>query len=159
MGKLFGLLAALLCLGLLTSCTAQQKMTGVYSFSGENDSIAISGGVITMDRDWEVFHGGNLTFQGEELSDVKDSVITFYFYKDGVEQTILCHAVSVDGVSEGERISSDMGSVQAQTLYSSADWGLLRNTLHFSLTGTQMNGESFEYYIPLSVSEADSSTS
>ena len=159
MKQIFRFLAVLLCLGLLASCAAQQKATGAYSFGGENGSIAISDGIIAIGREWEVFHGGILTFQGEEFSDVKESVITFYFYKGGVEQTILCHAVSVDGVPEGERISSDMGSVQAQTLYNNADWGLLKNTLHFSLTGTRMNGECFEYYLPLNMGEADSSAS
>ena len=138
---------------LVTSCTAQQKKIEVYSFSGENDFVEINNGIIIITDELEKFIGGDLSFKGDELSDVKYSVTKFYFYKDGAETVIQNNVVSIEGTSEGENISPDMGSSSSTTLFNAEDWSLIKKSLNFSLSGLFMNGESFEYNIVLEVKE------
>lgn len=144
---------AVMALCLVTSCTSQQKKTEVYSFSGGNDFIEINNGVIVITDELEKFIGGDLSFKGEELSGVRQSVIKFYFYKDGIENIMFNNTVINEGASEGGHISPDTGSTSSKTLFNTEDWNLIKSSLNFSLAGTFMSGESFEYNIALELKE------
>jgi hypothetical protein len=146
------LLVIALCL--VTSCTKQQKEIEIYSFSGENDTITINNGLIIVTDGLEKFIGGDLTFKGEELSDVKYHVTKFFFYKDGIETTILNNSQIVEGTTKGTNISPDMGSISSEDLFYGNDLELIKKSLNFSLSGIFMNGEKFEYNLVLNINKA-----
>src|SRR5690554_899012 len=82
---------------IITSCTKPENQTEVYSFSGENENIVINNGLIIVTDDLEKFVGGDISFKGEEPSNVKDYFDRFYFYKDGNEETIMNNATTSQG--------------------------------------------------------------
>ena len=144
----------LIALCLITSCTKQQKEIEVYSFCGANDAVMINNGLIIATDNFEKFIGGDLTFKGEEPSDVKYCVTKFFFYKDGVETTILSNAESIEGTTNGTKISPDMGSSSSENLFYDNDLELIKKSLNFSASGTLMNGENFKYTVILNVKKA-----
>ena len=144
---IIALLVIALCL--ITSCTKQQKEIEIYSFSGENDTITINNSLIIVTDGLEKFIGGDLTFKGEELSDVKYYVTKFFFYKNGIETTILNNSQSIEGTTKGTHISPDMGSISSEDLFYGNDLELIKQSLNFTLSGIFMNGENFEYNVVL----------
>ena len=77
---------ALLIIALLltTSCAKQQKEIEIYSFKGDSDAVVINNGLILVTDDLEKFIGGDLTFKGEEPSNVKNYVTKFFSTKKGL---------------------------------------------------------------------------
>jgi hypothetical protein len=55
----------LILLWVFASCTRPEKKTEIYSFSGENENIAINNGLIIVTDDLEKFIGGDLSFKGK----------------------------------------------------------------------------------------------
>lgn len=149
---IIALLVITLCL--ITSCTKQQKEIEIYSFSGENDIVAINNGLMIVTDDSEKFIGGDLTFKGEELSDVKYYSTKFFFYKDEIETTVLNNINSFEGTTKGMHISPDMGSISSKDLFYGNDLELIENSLSFLLSGIFINGEKFDYNVVLNVKKA-----
>jgi len=125
----------------------------VYSFSGGNGAITLNNGVIILAAGSQKFIGGNITFLGGALTDIKLYITKFYFFLDGVQTSIKVDAASVEGSTANLSISSEMGTSSAVTLQSEKAWDSLKNSLHFSLRGTYMNGGTFAYDINLNVKE------
>lgn len=146
---IIALLAIALCF--IASCAKQHKEIEIYSFNGENDTITINNGLIIVTDDLEKFIGGELTFKGEELSDVKYYVAKFFFYKDGIETTISNNSQSIEGTTKGTHISPDMGSISSKDLFYGNDLELIKKSLNFSLSGIFMNEENFEYNVVLNI--------
>ena len=136
---------------IITSCTKPENQTEVYSFSGENENIVINNGLIIVTDDLEKFIGGDISFKGEEPSNVKDYFDRFYFYKDGNEETIMNNATTSQGITKGLNISSDLGSISSKDLFFANDLELIVGSLKFSISGNLIDGEAFEYVISLIV--------
>lgn len=136
---------------LITSCTKQQEEIEIYSFSGENETVMINNGLIIVTGDLEKFIGGDLTFKGEEPSDVKYSATKFFFYKDGAENTILNNSQRIEGTTKGTHIQQDIGSTSSKDLFYGDDLEQIKKSLNFSVSGLFMNGENFEYNLVLDV--------
>lgn len=64
---------------------------------------------------------------------------------------MLTNAASIQGSDEGMSVQPDVGSSSSKDLFPSDDLGLIKETLNFTLTGTFVNGESFEYVSVLNV--------
>ncbi len=141
-------------LSLTASCSKEQIETRIYSFCGETDVITINNGLIISTDGLEKFIGGDLTFKGEEPLDVKSCVTKFFYYKDGVEDTILSNSESVEGSTKGSIISTDMGSISSENLFYSNNLEQVIKSLNLSITGFFMNGEKFEYNVVLDVEKA-----
>lgn len=139
---------------LITSCTKPNNEIEIYSFSGENENIIINNGLIIVTDDLEKFIGGDLSFKNEEPSDIKDYFDRFFFYKDGKEDTILNNATTIEGTTEGQHISSELGSISSEDLFYGNDLELIKDSLNFSLSGKLMNGERFEYNLVLDIKKA-----
>lgn len=152
--KKFLIIVFVIVIFLMTSCTKHQKEIEIYSFRGENEALAINNGLIIVTDDLEKFIGGDLNFKGEELSDVKYSATKFFFYKDGVENTILNNSESIEGFTKGTHIQQDMGSISSEDLFYDDDLKQIKKSLNFSVSGTLMNGENFEYNLVLDVKKA-----
>jgi len=92
--KLIALGLALVCVLGLAGCNglgqdAQEKLSAVYSFSGENDIFGVSNGVIVLDKDKDTFRGGNLEIiQNALFSNVASYSITFYTVRNGEKRII-----------------------------------------------------------------------
>jgi len=149
--KFIAIILLVIALCLITSCKKQQKEIEIYSFSGENDAVMINNGLIISTDDFEKFIGGDLTFKGEEPSNIKYCITKFFFYKDGVETIILENCESIEGTTKGTNISPDMGSINSKDLFHGNDLEQINKSLNFSASGIFMNGENFEYNVVLDV--------
>ena len=133
--------------------TGSQDEFRVFVISGENNLIEISDGIIILTPGLEQFVGGELSFKGDELSGIKDFSTEFYFYLDGDKTVINSSSASIEGSEEGMIVNSNMGSTYSETLFSPEVWDTIFESLHFALSGTFINGETFEYNITLNVTE------
>lgn len=138
-------------LSIITSCTKPENQIEVYSFSGENENIAINNGLIIVTDDLEKFVGGDLSFHGEEPSDVKEYFDRFYYYKGSNEETIMSNSARIQGVVKGLNISSELGSISSKDLFFANDMELIKGSLKFSISGNLIDGKDFEYDLSLFV--------
>ena len=156
---IFSLIAMLL-LASFTGCNLnnvgnKNGIVKVYSFSGENDFIQINNGAIILTPELEKFVGGDLSFKKDELSGIKNYKTEFYFFKDGIKTSINNNNVSIEGSEDGISVDSDLGSTSTKKIFHADVWGIITKagSLHFSLSGTFMNGEKFEYSITVDVKD------
>jgi hypothetical protein len=129
----------------------------VYRLRGENEFIKINNGAIVLTPNLELFVGGELSFKREEPRDVKSYSAKFYFYLNGDETVINSITSSTESSEIGISIAPDLGSTSADKVFNSAEvWDIITrpDALHFSLSGTLINGETFEYSIIVNVNEA-----
>jgi len=144
-----------------TSFTVNDGKTGsvdkVYFFNGGNEYIEIKNGEIILTPKLEMFIGGDLSFPGGEPQNIKSYTEKYYFYLNSVE-TDICSTTGMDERSEGGLIiAPGTSSTSAEKLFNSDEiWDIVTapGALHFSLSGTFVNGETFAYDIVLSVNEA-----
>jgi hypothetical protein len=134
-----------------TSCANSQNSTEIYSFSGENAFVAVNNGLIIITDKVEKFVGGDISFKGEELAGVKSSNAKFYYYKDGEEMIIQSNSDSMKSSGEGAGIKRDLGTSASQDLFYENNQEPVIDSLNFTLSGTFMTGETFEYRVPLEV--------
>lgn len=151
MRKKLLIISMLIVVFLITSCTKQQEKVEIYSFRGENEAVTINNGLIIVTDDLEKFIGGDLSFKGKKPSDVKYSATKFFFYKDGVKNTILNNSLIIEGTTKGIPIKKDLGSISSKDLFYGDDLLQIKNSLNFSISVIFMNGENFEYNLVLDV--------
>ena len=96
---------------ILLSLSKSKNKVEIYSSTAENENITINNGLIIVTDDTEKLIGGDLAFKNKELSNVKYYNATFFFCKEDAEITVLSNSGSIEGNTEGIRISPDMGSV------------------------------------------------
>ncbi len=147
--KFTAIILIVILLWFFTSCTRTENQTEIYSFSGENEKIAINNGLIIVTNDLEKFIGGDLTFKGEEPSDVKNYFERFFFYKDGNEETIFNNVTTTKNATSNLQISSELGSISSKDLFYSDDLELIKESLNFLISGKLVNGENFIYDLTL----------
>ncbi len=153
-GKFVVFIGIVLCL--ITACAKSESKIEVYTVSGENDELAINNGLLIVTDESEKFIGGELSFKNEELVDVKEYVETFFFYNEkGDETVILRNSATITGAPNGQSINTDTGSISSEELfYGSGDLDSAKQSLNFSLSGKLIDGENFEYKLPLDVQQA-----
>ncbi len=142
------LLAGLACFAALTGCGGEKETdVQVYSFSGENEQLKLSNGVIVLKEEKEVLRGGTLEQTPQELGDVRAYTVEF-FLEQGGEKTVLLSngAGNASGgtVALNEEIGSIAGDVFPNPL--PEDW---QNSLCFTLTATDRNGRQHTYLLEL----------
>lgn len=151
--RLISIVLVTIALFFVTSCTQPTKEMEVYSFSGENEEIIINNGMIILADDGEKFVGGDLSFKGDEPTNVKEYLGKYLFEKDGQEDAILSHAGTIERDSLGIEISSELGEISSEDLFYESDLELIKESLKFSLSGKLLNGEKFEYQLDLNVNK------
>lgn len=149
--KFITIVLFLIALCLITSCSNKQNRIEIYSFSGQNETLAINNGIIIVTNEMEKLIGGDLTFINEELSGVKEYNTRLYYYKDGDEVTISSNSASIEGSDDGMHIQSNLGSSSSKDLFYDNDLELMIKSLNFTITGTYITGENFEYKAVLDV--------
>ena len=85
------MLSLLACTVLLAGCTTssesnEEQSLKVYSFSGENEYISVSNGVIILDGKDEICYGGDLKVMSDDFSDITTYSTTIYI--NGSEKEI-----------------------------------------------------------------------
>ena len=156
MKKISGVtLSLLVCTLLLAGCGTSPKSNEeqplrVYSFSGENEYISVSNGVIILDGKDEICYGGNVKVMSDKFADITTYSTTIYINES--EKEILL-SNSVDDQTGGTiDVSGNIGKVSGDILRDS-DADKLTDNLWFELKTTNLDGEENTYQVQLAATE------
>ena len=99
------MLSLLACTVLLTGCNTssesnEEQSLKVYSFSGENEYISVSNGVIILDGKEEICYGGDLKVMSDDFSDITTYSTTVYI-NGSEKETLLSNGV--DNQTDGTK--------------------------------------------------------
>ena len=149
------MLSLLVCTVLLAGCSTvyesdEEKSLKVYSFSGENEYISVSNGVIILEDKDEICYGGDLKVISDDFADI--TTYSTAIYISGSEKEILL-SNSVDDRTGGTiDVTGNIGKVSGDFLRDShAD--KLPDNLWFELKTTNLNGEEMTYQVQLETTE------
>ncbi len=148
------LMIGVLCLFVFSGCPAKKENTKVYSFSGENNEIAVTNGVIILSNEDDIFYGGDIDIKFNNTIGIKTIRKTFYI--DSKENTIMSNYV-FDATGSKLQISKNFGGrLQGNSLIDGTEDELM-NKLFFEFETTDKNGKSNIYIVKLDVVEVTSS--
>ena len=156
MKKISGVtLSLLVCTLLLAGCGTSSKSNEeqplrVYSFSGENEYISVSNGVIILDGKDEICYGGDLKVMSDKFADITTYSTTIYI-NESEEEILLSN--SVDDQTGGTiDVSGNIGKISGDILRDS-DADKLNDNLWFELKTTNLDGEENTYQVQLEATE------
>lgn len=141
---------------LLTGCgvsseSNQEQSLKVYSFSGENDFISVSNGVIVLDAKDEICYGGDLEVKPDEFADITTYSATIYFNIGNERATLMSNSVEdITGGTIG--VSGDIGKITGDIVRDS-DIDKLVDNLWFELKTTDLNGQENTCQLQLETTE------
>ena len=153
--KMEVMLSLLDCTVLLAGCNTssesnEEQPLKVYSFSGENEHISVSNGVIILDGKDEICYGGDLKAMSDDFTDITTYSTTIYI--NGSEKEILL-SNSVDDQTGGTiDVSGNIGKISGYILRDS-DADKLTDNLWFELKTTNLSGEENTYQVQLKTTE------
>ena len=153
--KMEVVLSLLACTVLLAGCNTssesnEEQPLKVYSFSGENEHISVSNGVIILDGKDEICYGGDLKAMSDDFTDITTYSTTIYI--NGSEKEILL-SNSVDDQTGGTiDVSGNIGKISGDILRDS-DADKLTDNLWFELKTTNLSGEENTYQVQLKTTE------
>ena len=138
----------------LTGCgKAEQEQLTVYSFSGENEQLAVTNGMIILNGTEEIFDGGDLKVTGDFPSDITSYSTTFYTMSGSEKDIILSNSMA-DMMGSMVKISGDLGQISGDSAIRSNVNGL-GNNLYFGLITKNKNGEENVYQLQMSLTETE----
>lgn len=137
-----------------TGCGEEKvkEETSVYSFSGENEQIKISNGVIAILPEEQTVYGGDLEMKENELSDIVSCSMTYYTLSEEGKKVIFTNKVK-DEEGEKEDISGSLGQVTGEDIIKEVE-----ENIFFELETISSNGEKKTYQLELPVKEVISSS-
>ena len=153
--KMEVMLSLLACTVLLAGCNTSSESNEehplkVYSFSGENEHISVSNGIIILDGKDEICYGGDLKAMSDDFTDITTYSTTIYI--NGSEKEILL-SNSVDDQTGGTiDVSGNIGKISGDILRDS-DADKLTDNLWFELKTTNLSGEENTYQVQLKTTE------
>ena len=153
--KMEVMLSLLACTVLLAGCNTssesnEEQPLKVYSFSGENEHISVSNGVIILDGKDEICYGGDLKAMSDDFTDITTYSTTIYI--NGSEKEILL-SNSVDDQTGGTiDVSGNIGKISGYILRDS-DADKLTDNLWFELKTTNLSGEENTYQVQIKTTE------
>ena len=133
---------------------AQEQLT-VYSFSGENEQLSISNGIIILNGTEETFSGGDLKVSDDFFDNITSYSTTFYIMAGDEKDVILSNGM-VDMTGDTVNVSGDLGQISGDSairrikIDGTSD---LKNILYFELTTKDMDGNENVYQLELSLTE------
>ena len=150
------LMAIVFCALLLAGCSIssqsrQGQPLAVYSFSGENEFISVSNGVIVLDAEEEICYGGNFETRKDKFTDIASYSATIYLTSDGEENILMSNRVE-DKTGGAINISEDIGKITGDILIPD-DIDNLVDGLWFELKTVDLDGEENTYHLQLEVIE------
>ena len=146
---------AILMLALVGCEKVEQEQLTVYSFSGENEQLSISNGIIVLNGTKEIFTGGNLKVSDDFFNNITSYYTTFYIMSGDKKDVILSNNV-VDTTGDTVNVSSDLGQISGDSAIRRIqidDTSDLKNILYFELTTKDRDGKENVYQLQLSLSE------
>lgn len=149
------MLSLLACTVLFTGCgtfpeSNEKQSLKVYSFSGENEYISVSNGVIILDGKDEICYGGDLEVMSDDFSDITAYSTTIYI--NGSEKEILLSNGVDDQTGAKIDVSGNVGKISGDFLRD-GDADQLADNLWFELKTTNLNGEENTYQVQLETTE------
>ena len=99
---------AILVLTLVGCKKVEQEQLTVYSFSGENEQLSISNGIIVLNDTEEIFNGGDLKVTDDFFNNITSYSTTFYIMSGDKKDVILSNNV-VDMTGDTVNASGDLG--------------------------------------------------
>ena len=148
------MLSLLACTVLLAGCNTspesnEEQPLKVYSFSGENEYISVSNGVIILDGKDEICYGGDLKVMSDDFSDITTYSTTIYI--NGSEKEILLSNGVDDQTGGTIDVSGNIGKISGDILGDIDD--KLTDNLWFELKTTNLSGEENTYQVQLETTE------
>ena len=101
---------AILLLTLAGCEKVEQEQLTVYSFSGENEQLSISNGIIILNGTEETFSGGDLKVSDDFFDNITSYSTTFYIMAGDEKDVILSNGM-VDMTGDTVNISGDLGQI------------------------------------------------
>ncbi|MCQ5339204.1 hypothetical protein [Eubacterium ventriosum] len=153
--KMEVMLSLLACTVLLAGCNTssesnEEQPLKVYSFSGENEHISVSNGIIILDGKDEICYGGDLKAMSDDFTDITTYSTTIYINGSGKEILL---SNSVDDQTGGTiDVSGNIGKISGDILRDS-DADKLTDNLWFELKTTNLSGEENTYQVQLKTTE------
>ena len=149
------MLSLLACTVLLAGCNTssesnEEQSLKVYSFSGENEYISVSNGVIILDGKDEVCYGGDLKVMPDDFSDITTYSTTIYI-NGSEKEVLLSHSVN-DQTSGTIDVSGNIGKISGDILRD-GDVDNLTDNLWFELKTTNLSREENTYQVQLKTTE------
>lgn len=149
------MLSFLACTVLLAGCNTfsesnEEQSLKVFSFSGENEYISVSNGVIILDGKDEICYGGDLKVMSDDFSDITTYSTTIYI-NGGEKETLLSNVVD-DQDGGTIDVSGNIGKISGDILGDS-DADNLADNLCFELKTTNLSGEENTYQMQLETKE------
>lgn len=134
----------------------QEQSFKVYSFSGENDVISVSNGVIVLDDKDEICYGGNLKVDPDEFIDIVAYSVTVYLYIDNEKEILMSNSVEdmTGGIIDAP---CDIGKVSGDIIKNN-DIDKLNDNLWIEFKTTDLNGENDTYQLQLKMTEITKKT-
>ena len=148
-------LSLLACAVLLAGCNPstesnEAQSLKVYSFSGENEYISVSNGVIILDGKNEICYGGDLKVISDVFVDITTYSTTIYI-NGSEKETLLSN--SVDDQTGGTiDFSGNIGKISGD-IFKNRDADKLADNLWFELKTTNLSGEENTYQVQLQTTE------
>ena len=148
-------LSLLACAVLLAGCNTstesnEEQSLKVYSFSGENEYISVSNGVIILDGKNEICYGGDLKVISDDFVDITTYSTTIYI-NGSEKETLLSN--SVDDQTGGTiDVSGNIGKISGD-IFKNRDADKLTDNLWFELKTTNLSGEENTYQVQLKTTE------
>ena len=127
----------------------------VYSFSGENEQLTVSNGVIVLNGTEEIFDGGDLKVTGDFPSDITSYSTTFYTMSGSEKDIILSNSMA-DMTGGMVKISGDLGQISGDSAIRRIkidDVNGLENNLYFDLITKNKDGEENVYQLQMFLTE------
>ena len=149
------MLSLLACTVLLAGCNTssesnEEQSLKVYSFSGENEYISVSNGVIILDGKDEICYGGDLKVMSDDFADITTYSTTIYI-NGSEKETLLSNGVD-DQTGGTIDVSGNIGKISGDILRDS-DADKLTDNLWFELKTTNLSGEENTYQVQLKTTE------
>ena len=145
----------ILMLALVGCEKVEQEQLTVYSFSGENEQLSISNGIIVLNGTEEIFTGGDLKVTDDFFNNITSYSTTFYIMSGDKKDVILSNNV-VDMTGDTVNVSSDLGQISGDSAIRRIkidDTSDLKNILYFELTTKDRDGKENVYQLQLSLTE------
>lgn len=146
---------AILMLALVGCEKVEQEQLTVYSFSGENEQLSISNGIIVLNGTEEIFTGGDLKVTDDFFNNITSYSTIFYIMSGDKKDVILSNNV-VDMTGDTVNVSGDLGQISGDSAIRRIkidDTSDLKNILYFELTAKDRDGKENVYQLQLPLSE------
>ena len=149
------MLSLIACKVLLAGCNTssesnEEQSLKVYSFSGENEYISVSNGVIILDGKNEICYGGDLKVISDDFVDITTYSTTIYI-NGSEKETLLSN--SVDDQTGGTiDFSGNIGKISGD-IFKNRDADKLNDNLWFELKTNNLSEEENTYQVQLKTTE------